>query len=707
MLDLTGRIDRVKTYIPDTGFTIFRLRTETEEYDVICTMPYALNEQQTVHVTGHLHAHPKYGTQIRARDVSPEDPSTEEGILAYLSSGVISGIGPSLAARIVASFRAATIHVLDHEPGRLLEVSGVGRKKLVRITESWRSKRDGARTVAELCRLGLSPAYAFRVYRQYHGNSLAVLKDNPYRLAEEVHGIGFRKADAIAHAIGFQGDHRFRVKAGILYCLREGLAAGNSYLPQQALVAQAASLLGINEDIIPPLLINLVLEHALMIRSPAGAVEDRSGRPPARYCYLITAFRAERAIERRLAAMGKLLPKNIAADYHPQLTDEQRSAVQASLAAGITVITGSAGSGKTTTLRAIIAGLEKHRISYWLCAPTGRAAKRITEVTGRDATTIHRMLGIGGSAAARRSARNPIPAEYVICDECSMIDLALFRDMVEAIGWNGRLVLIGDPNQLPPVGPGAPFRDVIESGRFPVIRLTRVHRQKERSGIIEVADAIRTGTCPQPPNQNDAYWFKISDPERIASTVVSLVTERIPATFSIPFEEIQVIAPMRKGGVGIDALNQRIRQAVQPPGKPAFGPFLLDDRVMQIENDYERGVFNGELGRITRIESAKQRVMVDFEGIQDTVEYAPADLHKLALAYCISVHRFQGSQQRAIVLPLHPMHATMIRRRDLMYTAVTRASHLLVLVGTGDALALSAQSSLIEQRYSSLFRELV
>jgi exodeoxyribonuclease V alpha subunit len=696
---MIATVERTIFHNQDNGFTVLSVSDGKDSFVTTCNLPFVPDKGQKVELEGQWFNDPKYGRQLKATFIRVKDPTTSEGIQAYLASGIISGIGPATAARIVSLFGTETLKVLDSNPHKLLEVKGIGRKTLEKIAASWKEKREGANIVAELCKIGLSVTYAIKVYKFYGEDAVQITKDNPYRLADEVWGIGFKKADDIASELGFVRDNTFRIKSGLLFTLRESQNEGHCYLPYDELIAKATEILGISSDTIMIALAEMINEKSLINNSSNG--ND---------IYLPQVYHSEKYIERRIRELVKRPLKGI--DFEPDksiasdvLTEEQYQAALNSSVHPLTVITGQAGSGKTTTLKVIIQCLEKNNFSYSLCAPTGKAAKRMTEVTERESKTIHRLLEYDPTGKFKRNEDNPLPSSFIIVDESSMIDIFLAVSLLKAIPQKGSLILIGDPNQLPPVGAGNFFRDLIDSGICPVARLSTIMRQKDQSNIIKIANDINSGTVPKISNEKDAFMFHMEDSGKIASKIVHLATKGITEKFGIPFGDIQVISPMKNGDIGTLNLNKLIQETLHDKAKPSLKAFYMDDKVMQITNNYKKGVFNGDIGYVTRIDGEEQKLTVSFESGADNVEYELNELDELTLAYAATVHKFQGSESKCIIVPIHTKHFIMLKR-NVLYTAVTRAQDTLIILGTMKAIAIGTKNANEQKRYTGLLKDL-
>ncbi|MCS6842831.1 MAG: ATP-dependent RecD-like DNA helicase [Caldilineales bacterium] len=732
MVTLEGVIERITYHNEENGYTVAWLAPEGREPEsavpVVGHM-LGINVGECVRLTGEWTVHKQYGRQFKVETFALKLPATVVGIEKYLGSGLVRGVGPVTAKRIVRKFGLDTLRVIDEEPERLREVLGVGPKRVAQIKAAWHAQRQIREVMVFLQGLAISPSLAVRIYKQYGDSAMAVVRNDPYRLAREVDGIGFVTADKIARSLGIAADAPERVAAGVAYALSQKADEGHVYVPQAELVKAAAELLGV-----PPLLAANAIEalrqqeqvHVEPLPAPANG---RLAAAEERAVYLLPFYRGEIGVAGRLrrlleAPADRLAvfqrfdwPQALAAvqrETRLALTPRQAEAVRTALTRPITVLTGGPGTGKTTCMRTVIRLLEAARCRYALASPTGRAAKRLSEATGRPAKTIHRLLeaGVqGGGLAFQRNEANPLDVDMVIVDEASMLDLLLANHLLKAIPPGAHLLLVGDIDQLPPVGAGNVLRDVIESGAAAVVRLDVIFRQAEGSFIIENAHRINQGRMPEwsPERSRDFFLFQTDDPDRAAELVVEIVQERIPRKFGIPPEEVQVLSPMHRGAVGVGALNERLQQALNPPAahKPerrvGGRVFRLGDRVLQVRNNYDKEVFNGDLGRIVALDLEEQTLAVRFD--DRTVTYDFLELDELVHAFAMSVHKAQGSEFPAVVIPLLTQHYMMLQR-NLLYTAVTRAKQLVVLVGTPRAVAIAVHNNRIASRYSGLAERL-
>ena len=697
---LKGQIDHVTFQNPENGYTIARLRPEGggEPVTVVGTM--AVSAGETVEVEGTWDRHPTFGRQLKVDSCIPAYPATAEGIERYLGSGLIKGIGPVMAGRIVARFGKSSLEVIDARPRRLLEIEGLGEKRVRAIAEAWKEQRRIRDVMVFLQSHGVGTGHAVRIYQQYGDEAIHSVRQDPYRLQRDVRGIGFQTADRIAGDLGIARDAPERVRAGLRYLLEEAADEGHLFLPVEELASGAAELLEVDPGRFP--------EALSALREAGDVVVDGQD------CYPARLHRAERgvarALERLLTSPGPPLEREAregdAGDG--SLGKDQRWALEQVDAGKVLVVTGGPGTGKTTITRQIVGRLEASGLRVALCSPTGRAAKRLTEATGREARTIHRLLEFAPREGGfRRDDNLPLEAEAVIVDESSMIDIHLMNALLRAVPDAARVVLVGDADQLPSVGPGHVLGDIIDSGVVPVARLRRIYRQAGDNLIVANAHRINGGEWPRIDNRADSgfYFVEEDDPARAAERLVDLVARRLPQGRDLdPMRQIQVLTPMYRGETGAVQLNRRLQERLNPGRKAhAIGDRELreGDRVMQVRNNYDKGVFNGDLGRIGRLETGEEsfaEVVFDDGGVQ---RYELAELDQLSMAYAISIHRSQGSEFPAVVLPLTTQHYPMLQR-NLLYTAVTRARELFVLIGSQRALRRAIDNDRPARRNTNL-----
>ena len=736
---LTGTIERITYHNEENGYTVARVTPEGKDYTVtvVGTM-MGVNVGETVRCTGVWTVHPQYGRQFKAERVETVYPATLAGIEKYLGSGLIKGIGPVTAKRIVRKFGLDTLQVIEETPERLLEVLGVGPKRLALIKAAWEEQRLIKDVMVFLQSHGVSTGLAVKIYKHYGEEAIHVLKNDPYRLAREVHGIGFITADKIARNLGIPEDAPERIAAAVAYLLSEEAdRSGHVYLPRSELVARAKELLNVPEERILEAIATLE-EQGQVHLEPVTEIMTESGTPvravaEEQAVYLVPFHRAETGVANRLRRLiegaGETFFRSrlymfqhfdwesafaaVQQETGVRLNPDQRQAVRTALTSPVSILTGGPGTGKTTTVQTIIRFLEAAGARYVLASPTGRAAKRLSEATGRPAQTIHRLLEVspGEGLTFRRNESNPLEADMIIVDEASMLDVLLTNHLLKAIPPGAHLLLVGDVDQLPSVGAGNVLRDIIRSGVVPVVTLRQIFRQEEGSYIIVNAHRINRGQMPIIDNKNaqDFFLFKVDDPEAAADLIVEIVKERIPRRFDLSPDEVQVLSPMHRGPVGVGNLNLRLQEALNPPApnKPerrvGERVFRVGDRVMQIRNNYDKDVYNGDLGRIVRINMEMQEVWVDMDGRQ--IRYDFLELDELVHAYAISVHKSQGSEYPAVVVPVMTTHYVMLHR-NLLYTAITRARRLVVLVGEPRAIAIAVRNARPLARHSGLTEKL-
>ncbi len=730
MQTLEGAIERITFHNEENGYTVARLVPDGKDYEatVIGNM-LGVQVGEHVRLEGEWTVHGQYGRQFKVERYASVLPATAAGIEKYLGSGLVKGIGPVTAKRIVRKFGAETLTVIDETPERLREVLGVGPKRLTLIKSAWHEQRQIREVMVFLQSHGVSPALAVRIYKHYGDGAAGVVRNDPYRLARDIHGIGFITADKIAHNLGIAPDAPERVAAGVAYTLSKKADEGHVYVPQAELVEEAARLLEVPTPLAATAIDTLRQDEQVRVEPLLGAA-GATALAEERAVYLTPFYYGEVGVAGRLRRLMDATedrcfvfrsfdwPQGLAVvqrDTGLRLTTQQQAAVRTALTQRVTVMTGGPGTGKTTCTLAIIRLLDAARRSYVLASPTGRAAKRLSEATGREAKTIHRLLewspGGAGGFTFQRNEENPLDVDMVIVDEASMLDLLLTNHLLKAIPPGAHLLLVGDIDQLPPVGAGNVLRDVIDSGAAAVVRLDVIFRQAAGSFIIENAHRINRGQMPEwrPEQSQDFFLFQTDDPERAAELVAEIVLERIPRRFGIAAHAIQVLSPMHRGAVGVGALNERLQAALNPPAadKPErrMGGriFRLGDRVMQIRNNYDKDIFNGDMGQISALNLVEQTLTVRMD--ERAVPYDFLELDELVHAYAVSVHKSQGSEFPAVVVPITTQHYMMLQR-NLLYTAVTRARKLVVLVGSPRAVAIAVNNNRIADRYSALAERL-
>ena len=722
-----GSVDAVIFQNEENGYTVLLLRVDGEDEPITvvgCIPCAAAGEGMTV--TGVWVNHPVHGPQLSAESVERRLPQEEEDIVSYLSSGILKGIGPATAQRLVERFGTDTLRVLEEEPERLKTIKGITAKKAVELSEAFRAL-TGLRQVMEfLARYDLPVYLAMAVQRTYGDNALQMLRDDPYILSRAQFGVDFAVADAIAISMGFGGDDPCRLRAAIEYELAHNAGNGHVFLPREKLLAATAQLVDVDTDMVETALDKLIDSFAV-VEKPIANV---------RGCYLPRLYQAETFVAQRLLSMLRApveqlrqvdktidaIEKEQGVSYAPL----QRQAVRMAAEGGVLLLTGGPGTGKTTSLRGIVALYRRMGLDVALLAPTGRAAKRLGEVTDCDAQTIHRALGMNynemtGQVAFKKNGSDPLEAHAVIVDEMSMVDLELMQALLEALRPGCRLVLVGDPDQLPSVGAGNVLGDLLRSTVVPTVSLTQVFRQAEQSAIIRNAHAVNLGQPPQlDSNQGDFFFLCRRSPDRLVQTVVELCRDRLPKNMNVPADQIQVLSPTRKGACGTAALNRALQAALNPPAagkrQKQWGDvtFRVGDRVMQTKNNYDvlwdkddgtagSGIFNGDVGVIQDIDSSGELIVLRFD--DRTATYTADLLSQLDMAYAITVHKSQGSEYPAVILVSAPA-APSLMVRGVLYTAITRARRMLIMVGDDTVPAKMAANDRQQRRYSGLRRRL-
>lgn len=730
METLSGVVERITFYNPDSGYTVLRLQPDSKLPDaardgtvtVVGIMP-ELAPGETVRFDGVWVSDPRYGRQFRAEMVQPFVPTTEDGLIAYLSSGIVRGIGPRTAERIVQHFGDQTVEVLTHQPDRLREVLKPALAD--KLAQAWADNQAARQTLIFLQGCGISSRIAARIYKEYGAETIARVTADPYQLADDVFGIGFIRADAIARKFGVPPEAPGRLRAGLHYTLNRLSNDGHTYAPRPTLIRSALELLEIEAGDGTQARLSAVLDGQIAAGELIQETVVRSAGDRVQAVYLPLYHRAEVGAAYRLRRLAEAPSTLVAAwgrtDWEAflgelarrgqvALTPQQQAAVKAALTTKISVLTGGPGTGKTTTLQLVIQALESVRRPFKLASPTGRAAKRLSEATGQPASTIHRLLGFSPDGFFLHDEEMPLEADLVVIDEASMLDLLLFDSLLKALRPTTHLLLVGDVDQLPSVGAGSVLRDVIASGLAHVTRLDTIFRQDEHSLIVWNAHRVNQGQMPVLDNRSDDFFFfSADDPRQAANLVVDIVANRLPAKFGIdPVDDVQVIAPMYRGPVGVHALNEALQQALN--GSPRRAEkrlggrvFRAGDKVIQLRNNYEKDVFNGDIGRITGINFDDGELEVLVDGRYVYYDWSEAD--ELTLAYCISTHRSQGGEYPVVVLPLHTQHY-MLLQRNLLYTAITRARRMVVVVGMHKAIFLAVQNNRVTERYGLLLERL-
>jgi exodeoxyribonuclease V alpha subunit len=730
---LEGAVERITYHNAENGYSVVRLRPRRGEVVTVVGNLPELQPGESLRLTGAWSNHPLRGAQFRAVSCEQILPATIEGLRRYLGSGLVKGIGPRMAERIVRQFGLTTLQVLEQDPEQLLRVPGIGRKRVADIARAWAEQQAIKDVMLFLQSHGVSTALAVKIYKQYGNEAIAVVSRDPYRLAREVYGIGFLTADRIAMHMGLPRDADSRIEAGVLHALSRQTDEGHVYVPREQLAERAAELLQVEPATVLAALERLeAVREVIAERLPLPAGPEVVGDPEAAasaaeadVVYLKPLYHAEVGATNALRAILTSPGSRVAHSFQGadwarlfpelarlpgmtvKLSEHQQRAIRTALTNKVTVLTGGPGTGKSTAMRALIAALERHQHRYVLAAPTGRAAKRLAEATGRPAQTVHRLLGYSPDGFLH-DAGNPLEAEMVIIDEASMLDLLLANHLLKAVPRDAHLLLVGDIDQLPSVGPGNVLRDLIRTGRIAVVRLETIFRQAAESLIIVNSHRVRQGQpLVTPADARDFFLFVKDDPRQAAELIVDLVARRIPERFGLhPLDDIQVLAPMYKGDAGVNELNRRLQEVLNPPAperpERSFGAgrvFRLGDRVMQTRNAYDREVFNGDVGRITAVDLEAGRLVVDIDG--RPVDYDWSDLDELVPAFATSIHKAQGAEYPAVVIPVLTQHFRFLQR-NLLYTAISRAKKLAVLVGSRKAIAIALKNNEIAQRYSAL-----
>ena len=725
---LDGVLERVTFANPETGYTIARIDAGRGP-DLITVVGPLLGAQvgESLRMRGRWTSHPKYGKQFEVHSYTTVLPATTQGIQRYLGSGLIKGIGPVMAERMVAHFGVDIMHVIEDAPGRLIEVDGLGPKRTAKITAAWAEQKAIKEVMIFLQGVGVSTSLAVRIYKKYGDESISVVRAEPYRLASDVWGIGFKTADTIAASVGIARDSPERIKAGLAYTRSEAADDGHCYLPAPNLIADAAKILDVPAELITPCLDELAAAEGVVRETVPAAVAVASAQAAQQVpaVYLPSFYQAERALAQallRLLASGRDRLSGFAAvDWDKALgwlrgrtgaplAPEQEEAVRLALTSRVAVLTGGPGCGKSFTVRSVVELARAKGAKVVLAAPTGRAAKRLAELTGHEAATIHRLLQLRPGGEPSFDASSPLDADLVVVDETSMVDVILANKLVKAIAPGAHLLLVGDVDQLPSVGAGEVLRDLLSAGTLPVVRLTKIFRQAQQSGIVINAHRINAGQPPGLREFGDFFMFACDEADDTAPLVVDIVARRIPARFGLdPRRDVQVLCPMHRGPAGAGNLNLLLQEALTPfaDGQPErrYGGrvFRVGDKVTQLRNNYEKGaagIFNGTVGVVTGL-SVEEHTLTVLTDEDEKVDYGFDELDELAHAYAVTIHRSQGSEYPAVVIPL-TMGSWMMLQRNLLYTAVTRAKKLVVLAGSRRALAVAIRTKGAGRRHTAL-----
>lgn len=716
---LEGQLAHIIYRNDENGYIVGRLQINGELEEVVVTgIMMGVQIGESLMCKGKWKTTERYGKQFQVEHFEVQMPTTKNGVEKYLSAGQIAGIGPIYAKRIVQKFGTDTFNILDESPEKLLEVEGIGKRTLGRIIKSWHNQQNARDIVLFLQQYQISPLYAMRIFKVYGDQSVAKIKENPYRLAEDVVGIGFKKADEIARQIGVEIDNPIRIDSGMDYALMQHSRQGHSCYPLEDFCQEAAQLLSVSQDLIQSRLGSLVEAKKVVVDS-FGQGEDG----PQTFIWRRPLFLQEQQIVQecmRLLAHSDTSIGEYVLDesinkatkaLRINLAEQQEAAVEQSLLSKIHIITGGPGTGKSTVTKVILHALQAFKSKILLAAPTGRAAKRLSEITGREAATIHSMLSLDFSAGSflRSRLSEPLDCEVLIVDEASMIDTALMAVLLSCLPDHCKLILIGDVDQLPSVGPGNVLQDFIEAGQIPITRLTEIFRQAADSQIVMNAHKINNGLFPdiQIKKEDDFFFIQEKKSEKIAQLIVDLVQKRLKKTYQLhPLKDMQVLCPMHKTEIGTLSLNQQLQEALNSPkGKKEFTKrgnisFSVGDKVMQIKNNYEKSVFNGDIGYIKKLKTVDKVLTVEMDDGRE-VEYEFSELNELELAYAVTVHKYQGSEAPCIIMPVHESQYSLLYR-NLLYTAVTRGKKLVILVGSKEALLIAVRNDRAKDRYSAL-----
>ena len=728
-----GYVEHIVFRNNDNGYTVFQLISGEEELTCVGSFS-VLAEGEFVQVSGAMKEHPLYGEQLQVERYEVLAPEDETAMERYLGSGAVKGIGAALAARIVRRFKKDTFRIIEEEPERLAEVKGISERRAMEIAEQLEDKKELRQAMMFLTRYGISMSLAVKIYQKYGPGTYQVVQENPYRLADEISGIGFKAADEIAGRIGIHTNSDYRIRSGLLYVLLQAAGEGHTCLPKEILLRRAVELLRVEEEEIHVQILNLCMDQKLVIKER----EQRTLVFYSRYYYMelntarmLHDLNLEGEMEEE-----QILDKLKRVEEHSliQLDEMQRQAVVESVKNGLLIITGGPGTGKTTTINAIIRYFETEEMEIRLAAPTGRAAKRMTEATGYEALTIHRLLELSGGpaegqngAAFERNEENPLEADVIIIDEMSMVDIFLMHSLLRAVSAGTRLILVGDINQLPSVGPGCVLKDMIRSEKYHVVMLTKIFRQAAQSDIIVNAHKINRGEPVELNNKSrDFFFLKRQDPNIIIRVLLALIQEKLPPYVHTKPYDIQVLTPMRKGALGVERLNEILQRYLNPPSgdktekETLRGLFREGDKVMQIKNNYQiewearnrygiavdkgTGIFNGDMGVIKCIDLTAETVEVLFDEYR-TVVYEFSQLDELELSYAVTIHKSQGSEYPAVVIPLLT-GPHMLMNRNLLYTAVTRARSCVTLVGSKETFSRMIANASEQARHSGLMERI-
>lgn len=743
MATVTGYVEKIKYRNEENGYTVLSVSDGREEYILVGTFPY-IGEGERIEATGRMVDHSVYGEQLAVESYEIKAPEDTLAIERYLGSGAVKGVGAALAKRIVKKFKADTFRIIEEEPERLSEIKGISERMAMEISSQVEEKHDMRQAMLFLQQYGISMNLAVKIYRQYGPKMYSVIQENPYQLADDIQGVGFKIADEIASKVGIFTDSDYRIKSGLFYALLQAVGNGHTYLPEPELLSAASALLNVEPEHMEKHLMDLQMEKKLVVKEKDG---ERIIYPAQFFYMELNTARMLYDLNLRDTTPAEKIRERIRvglAGGSLELDEHQEEAVIEAVNNGLLIITGGPGTGKTTTINTIIRYFEQENMEILLAAPTGRAAKRMTEATGHEARTIHRLLeltgvpvqreGTAGSTGAasesrlegmhfERNEQNPLDADVIIIDEMSMVDISLIHALLKAVNVGTRLILVGDANQLPSVGPGNVLRDLIDSGKFPVVKLTKIFRQAAQSDIIVNAHKINAGErVPLEKRSRDFLFIRRERPADIIRDMMILVRDKLPGYVGADQSEIQIMAPMRKGALGVEQLNKILQENFNPPSpqkqeKESGGTiFRVGDKVMQIRNNYQiawevrnrygipvekgEGIFNGDTGTIRSVNLFAETLEVEFDEGR-MVEYSFKQLEELELAYAVTIHKSQGSEYPAVVIPIHA-GPRMLMTRNLIYTAVTRAKKCVCLVGVPEMFQAMVDNETEQKRYSGL-----
>lgn len=728
LVSVQGTVEEIIFQNESNGYTVAILENDEDVVTIVGVMPM-LNIGETLEIHGQWEQHPSYGEQLKVEVYTEVIPATLKGIERYLSSGLISGIGPKTAKNIVNTFGTEALEILQYSPHRLKEISGIGEKKANRIAEAFQEQRELKDVMLFLQGYGISPTYGIKIYKKYGNETVSKVKENPYRLVEDIFGIGFKMADNIAQSMGIQHNSKYRINAGVKYVLMDSSTSGHTYIPKEILLDKAVEILKVEKIYIEESIKELALKQHLKLEDIDGEI----------CVYYIPFYYAEVNVSKKLVELSRVELNEVDMDIDQQIVEleqksgiryaeNQKEAIKEALLNGVLIVTGGPGTGKTTTINSIIKLLESQGYDIELAAPTGRAAKRMSEATGKEARTLHRLLEYSfmddmGEMAFGKNEESPLDTDVIIVDEVSMVDILLMNSLSKAIMPGTRLILVGDVDQLPSVGPGNVLRDIIDSGIIKVVELNEIFRQAQESMIVVNAHKINKG---EPPRLNvrdkDFFFIRQNNPQKILDTILGLCKDRLPNFNGYdPLKDIQVLTPMKKGDVGVNSLNQNLQRTLNPEAsykdekKQGDQFFRVGDKIMQVKNNYRtkwkqykddgtveegEGVFNGDFGYIMGIDDEEGEVMVQFDDNRE-VNYPFGQLDELKLAYATTIHKSQGSEFPVVIIPIC-WGPPMLLTRNLLYTAVTRARELVVLVGMERYMYMMIKNNRINKRYSAL-----